>query len=55
MVLGSKVIYFGLLRFLYEYFFKNGGKTVVKGGNFTLFNADWGVIIIGVLWRWGSY
>ena len=28
-------------------FFKNAGKTVVKGGNFTLLNADWGAIIIG--------
>jgi len=42
MVWGSTIIYFGLLRFLYEYFFKNGGKTVVKGGNFT-----WEALIIG--------
>ena len=41
MVWRSKIIYFGLLRFLYEYFFKNRGKTVVKGGNFRLLNADW--------------
>ena len=47
MVWASKIIYFGLLRYLYEYFLKNGGKTVAKGGNFTLFNADWGAIIIG--------
>ena len=47
MFWGSKIIYFGLLRFLYEYFFKNGGKTVVKGGNFTSLNADWGAEIIG--------
>ena len=41
MVWGCKIIYFGPLRFLYEYFFKNRGKTVVKGGNFRLLNADW--------------
>ena len=45
--LGVKKNYFGLLRLLYEYFFKNGGKTVVKGGNFTSLNVDWGAEIIG--------
>ena len=48
MVWGSKIIYFGLLsHFCMNMFFKNAGKTVVKGGNFTLLNADWGAIIIG--------
>jgi hypothetical protein len=28
-------------------FLKKGGKTVVKGGDFTLLNADWGAKIIG--------
>ena len=36
MVWGSKIIYFGLFRFLYEYF----SKTMVKGGDFTSLNAD---------------
>ena len=55
MIWGSKIIYVGLLRFLYEYFFKNGGKTVVKGGYFTLLNVDWGLKLLEVLWGWGSY
>ena len=36
-------MYAGLLRFLNEYFL----KTVVKSGQFTLLNADWGAEITG--------
>ena len=55
MVWGSKLIYVGLLRFRYEYFFKNAGKTVVKGSNRTLLNADRVTEIIGDFLEVGSY